>query len=60
MIKPLEDAFKEAAQLPEDEQLLIVEIIRQEIASEKRWQNLFNDPRSEEVLDKTVSNIADE
>ena len=55
MIKQLEDAFKKAAQLPEDEQLLIVEIIRQEIASEKRWQELFEDPLSEYVLDKMIA-----
>lgn len=55
MIKPLEDAFKKAAQLSEDMQLLIAEIIRQEIVSEKRWQELFYDPRSEYVLDKMVA-----
>src|SRR6266571_4374422 len=50
MIESLEEAFHEVAQLPEDEQRHIVEIIRQEIASEKRWQTLFHDPRSELVL----------
>ena len=55
MIKQLEDAFKEAAQLSEDEQMLIAECIRQIISSEKRWQELFNDPRSEHVLDKMVA-----
>ncbi len=45
MFESLEEAFKEVAQLPEDEQRHIVEIIRQELASEKRWQALFHDPR---------------
>jgi hypothetical protein len=54
MIDALEDAFKEVAQLPEDEQRHIVEIIRQEIASENRWQTLFHDPRSEQVLQNLV------
>src|SRR5437660_12866312 len=55
MIESLEDAFNEVAQLPEDEQRHIVEIIRQELASEKRWQTLFHDPRSERVLENLVA-----
>ncbi|MFL5692722.1 MAG: hypothetical protein ACJ795_13040 [Ktedonobacteraceae bacterium] len=55
MFESLEEAFKEVAQLPEDEQRHIVEIIRQEIASEKRWQILFHDPRSERVLENLVT-----
>jgi len=55
MFESLEDAFKEVAQLPEDEQRHIVEIIRQELASEKRWQALFHDPRSERVLENLVA-----
>jgi hypothetical protein len=55
MIEALKEAFHEAAQLPEDEQRHIVEIIRKEIASEKRWQTLFHDPRSERVLKDLVA-----
>jgi hypothetical protein len=55
MIESLEEAFHEVAQLPENEQRRIVEIIRQEIASEKRWQTLFHDPRSERVLEDLVA-----
>jgi hypothetical protein len=55
MIDALEEAFKEVAQLPEDEQRHIVEIIRQEITSEHRWQTLFHDPRSERLLEKLVN-----
>lgn len=54
MIDALEDVFKEVAQLSEDEQRHIVEIIRQEITSEHRWQTLFHDPRSEQVLQNLV------
>jgi len=54
-LESLEEAFHEVAQLPEDEQRHIVEIIRQEIASEKRWQTLFHDPRSERVLRDLVA-----
>ena len=55
MIDSLKDAFNEVAQLPEDEQRHIVEMIRKEIASEKRWQALFHDPRSEYVLGDLVA-----
>ncbi len=55
MIDSLKEAFNEVAQLPEDEQRHIVEIIRKEIASEKRWQALFDDPRSERVLGDLVA-----
>jgi len=55
MIEPLKEAFNEVAQLPEDEQRRIIEVIRKEIASEKRWQTLFHDPRSERVLEGLVA-----
>ncbi|HYK85004.1 MAG TPA: hypothetical protein VEV19_06520 [Ktedonobacteraceae bacterium] len=55
MIDALEEAFKEVAQLPEDEQRHIVEIIRQEIASEHRWQTLFHDHRSKRLLENLVN-----
>ena len=55
MIKSLEEAFKEVAQLPEDEQQHIVEIIRQEMTSEKLWQSLFHNPKSERLLEKLVN-----
>jgi len=55
MIEALKDAFNEAAQLSEDEQKHIVEVVRKAIASEKRWQTLFHDPRSEYVLEKMVA-----
>lgn len=57
MIDALEEAFKEVAQLPEDEQRYIIEIIRQEIASEHRWQTLFHDPRSEPLLEELVNEV---
>ena len=55
MIDSLKEAFNEVVQLPEDEQRHIVEMIRKEIASEKRWQALFHDPRSEYVLEELVA-----
>jgi hypothetical protein len=55
MIESLKDAFNEVARLPEDEQRQIVELIREELASEKRWQKLLHDPRSEYVLENLVA-----
>ena len=55
MIDALRETFNEVAQLPEDEQKHIIELIRLEIASEKRWQLLFNDPRSETILEHMVT-----
>ncbi len=55
MIEPLKEAFNEAAQLSEDEQRHIAEIIRMELASEKRWQTLFHDRRSERLLEELVA-----
>lgn len=55
MIEALRDTFNEVAQLSEDEQKRIVEIVRKEIASEKRWQTLFRDPRSEHALKDMVA-----
>ena len=55
MIESLKEAFHEVAQLPEDEQRHIVEMIRAAIASEKRWHTLFHDPRSERALESLVA-----
>ena len=55
MIDALRETFNEVAQLPEDEQKHIIELIRLEIASEKRWQLLFNDSRSETILEHMVA-----
>ncbi len=55
MIDALRETFNEIAQLPEDEQKHIIELIRLEIASEKHWQVLFNDSRSEAILEQMVA-----
>ena len=39
----LEQAFSEAAQLPEHEQDAIAEIVLAELASEGRWNKLFDE-----------------
>ncbi len=55
MIEALKEAFHEVAQLPDEEQRHIVEMIREAIASEKRWQTLFHDPRSDRLLADLVA-----
>jgi hypothetical protein len=55
MLESLKEAFNEVAELPEDEQRHIVEIIKKAIASEKRWQSLFHDPGSERILGDRVA-----
>ena len=55
MLDALKETFDEIAQLPEDEQKHIIELIKEEIASEKRWQELFDDPRSEIALEHMVA-----
>lgn len=52
MIDLLKQAVEQAAQLPEDEQRHIAEMILAEIDSDKRWEELLNDPRSEAVLER--------
>ena len=55
MIEALRDVFNEVARLPENEQQHIIDLVRQEIDSERRWQALFNDPRSESALEDMVN-----
>lgn len=55
MIDLLKQAVEQAAQLPEDEQQRIAEIILAEIDPEQRWKELLSDPRSEAVLEELVT-----
>jgi hypothetical protein len=41
MTKLLQRAFEEAAKLPEDEQDALGRILLEELASERRWEDLF-------------------
>ncbi len=55
MIDALKEIFEEAAQLPEDEQRHIAEVMREAIVVERRWQTLLHDPKSEAVLRDLVA-----
>jgi hypothetical protein len=48
----LERAIAKVKLLPETEQDAIASIVLQEIESEERWKNLFDDPRSDAVLSR--------
>jgi len=52
----MEQAFERASGLTEEEQNAIASIILREIESEERWNELFAQPRSVDVL----SQMADE
>jgi len=41
MTKRLEKAFEEASKLPEEEQDALARILLEELASERRWDDLF-------------------
>ncbi len=55
MIDLLKQAVEQAAQLPEDEQRHIAEMILAEIDPDKRWEELLHDPRSEAILEELVT-----
>ena len=47
MIERLKEAFDLAGQLPENEQQALADLLIEEIRASQRWNNLFNDPRTE-------------
>ena len=50
MTQLLERAFSQAARLPEDEQDEFARHMLLELESEERWKDLFDDPRSDDLL----------
>jgi hypothetical protein len=50
MSQLMERAFQVAIQLPEEDQKAIASIILQEIESERRWGELFENPKSADFL----------
>lgn len=53
MTKLLEKAFAEAAKLPEEEQDALARLLLEEIASERRWDELF--ARSQDLLSELAN-----
>jgi hypothetical protein len=55
MIERLKVAFDLAEQLSENEQQALADLLIEEIRASQRWSDLFNDPRSEKVLERLVA-----
>lgn len=51
MIDLLKEAFAQAEQLPEAEQRTLAEMILERIANDKRWEELFDDPKRAAAVD---------
>lgn len=52
MTRHLEAAFREATQLSDEQQDALAAIIMQEIAADRRWDELFDRPESHDLLAK--------
>ena len=52
MTKLLQQAFKVASELPEEQQDMLAQILLDEIESERKWDELFSRPESEELLNR--------
>jgi hypothetical protein len=51
MIELLKEAFAQAEQLSEEEQQALAEMILEQIANEKRWDALLDDPTRASAVD---------
>jgi hypothetical protein len=51
MIDLLKEAFALAEQLPEEDQRALAEMILEQIANEKRWDALLDDPKRASAVD---------
>jgi nucleoid-associated protein YejK len=51
MIDLLKEAFAQAEQLSEEEQQALAEMIFEQIANEKRWEELLDDPTRTSAVD---------
>jgi gamma-glutamyltranspeptidase len=60
MSQLMEQAFQQASQLPEEDQEAIAAIILQEIESERRWGELFANPRLADLLSRMADQAIDE
>ena len=54
MTQLLEQAFKIASELPEEQQDMLAQILLDELESERVWDELFSRPESEELLNRLV------
>ena len=52
MTTPLHQAFERASELPREEQDRFARFIMAELESERRWEELFSRPESEDLLER--------
>jgi hypothetical protein len=58
MTNSLQEAFKQASALPEEQQEVLAAIVLEEIASEKRWEASF--AGSQDILERLAKEALDE
>ena len=52
MTKLLQQAFNVASELPEEQQDMVAQVLLDEMESERKWDELFSRPESEEPLNR--------
>ncbi len=57
MPKTLDQALEELKQLPEDAQEAIAHDLLELIRSEVKWDQLFDDPRSDALMDQMAAKV---
>ena len=55
MIEILQQAFYKAAELPEDRQEAFARFLLAELESERKWDELFSRPESEDFLERMAA-----
>jgi hypothetical protein len=55
MIDRLRQAFSLAEQFSEAEQQVLADLLLEEMHAAERWQTLFADPRSDDLLERLVN-----
>ena len=55
MTELLQQAFDKAAELPEDRQDTFARFLLAELESERRWDELFNRPESDQLLERLAA-----
>jgi hypothetical protein len=58
MTNSLQEAFKQASALPEEQQEILAAIVLEEIAAEKQWQEAF--AASQDILAKLANEALEE
>ncbi len=52
MTNLLQHAFRVASELPEEQQDMLAQVLLDEMESERKWDELFSRPESEELLNR--------